>query len=85
MNRPNANAKLVTRIRRDPRLKMAKDMKEQMFTESIFRDIFQENAEEAYGESSESYQSLFQDPKKFESVLKVLAEFLYRETRRRNK
>lgn len=76
---------LVTRIRRDPRLKMAKDMKEQMFTESIFRDIFQENAEEAYGESNESYQSLFQDPKKFESVLKVLAEFLYRETRRRGK
>ena len=54
-----------------------------IFTESIFPSAFDKAAMDGYTESSESYQSLFEDKAKYDAILGALAGVIYREMRDR--
>ena len=61
--------------------KMAKSSDPQIFTESIFPKAFGDAATESYMESQDTYTSLFEDQAKYNAIMGVLAEVIYREMR----
>ena len=54
-----------------------------IFTEGVFPKAFNKAAMDGYNESSESYQSLFEDKAKYDAILGALAGVIYREMRER--
>lgn len=55
----------------------------QLFTENIFPQIFEDAAQESYMESSETYQSFFEDTAKYKAIMHALASILYRDIRKK--
>lgn len=75
---------LQDKLMKDDRLeKMAKTSDPQIFADAVFPKAFSEVAQESYMESQEAYTSLFQDKTKYDTIMQVLAEFVYREMRKR--
>lgn len=62
---------------------MAKTTAPQIFTDAVFPKAFSDVAQESYMESQEAYTSLFQDKTKYDTIMQVLAEFIYREMRKK--
>ncbi len=75
---------LQDKLMKDVRLvKNAKTSDPQIFVDAIFPKAFEKAAQESYMESQESFSSLFQDKTKYDSIKGVLAEFIYRELRKK--
>lgn len=75
---------LQDKLMRDDRLrKMAKTTDPQIFADAVFPKAFSDVAQESYMESQEAYTSLFQDKTKYDTIMQVLAEFIYREMRKK--
>ena len=49
---------------------------------SVFPQAFAKTAQESYLEAQETYESLFKDKNKYETIMHVLAEMLFREMRK---
>ena len=64
--------------------KMAQSSDPQIFVESIFPKAFGMAAQDGYMEAQESYQSLFEDTAKYNAIMSVLAEVVYREMRKKD-
>ena len=62
---------------------MAQSSDPQIFVESIFPKAFGTAAQDGYMEAQESYQSLFEDTAKYNAIMSVLAEVVYREMRKK--
>ncbi|MBR7153339.1 MAG: type I restriction endonuclease subunit R [Candidatus Methanomethylophilaceae archaeon] len=56
-----------------------------IFMESLFPKMFEDTAMESYLESTETYESLFQDDAKYNAVMSALGEALYRDWVRKSK
>ena len=63
---------------------MAQSSDPQIFVESIFPKAFGMAAQDGYMEAQESYQSLFEDTAKYNAIMSVLAEVVYREMRKKD-
>ena len=75
---------LQDKLMKDERLvKNAKTSDPQIFADAIFPKAFEKAAQESYMESKESFTSLFQDKTKYDTIMAVLAEFIYREMRKK--
>ncbi|MBO5737731.1 type I restriction endonuclease subunit R [bacterium] len=75
---------LQDKLMKDDRLeKMAKTTDPQIFTDAVFPKAFSDVAQESYMEQQEAYTSLFQDKTKYDTIMQVLAEFVYREMRKK--
>ena len=75
---------LQDKLMKDERLaKNAKTSDPQIFADAIFPKAFEKAAQESYMESRESFTSLFQDKTKYDTIMAVLAEFIYREMRKK--
>ena len=75
---------LQDKLMKDDRLeKMAKTTAPQIFVDAVFPKAFSDVAQESYMEQQESYTSLFQDKTKYDTIMQVLAEFVYREMRKK--
>ena len=75
---------LQDKLMKDDRLeKMAKTSDPQIFADAVFPKAFSDVAQESYMESQEAYTSLFQDKTKYDTIMQVLAEFVYREMRKK--
>lgn len=75
---------LQDKLMKDARLeKMAKTTDSQIFTDAVFPKAFSDVAQASYMESQEAYTSLFQDKTKYDTIMQVLAEFVYREMRKK--
>ena len=75
---------LQDKLMKDDRLeKMAKTTDQQIFNDAVFPKAFDNVAQESYMESQEAYTSLFQDKTKYDTIMQVLAEFVYREMRKK--
>lgn len=75
---------LQDKLMKDKRLaKNAKTSDPQIFADAIFPKAFEKAAQESYMESKESFTSLFQDKTKYDTIMAVLAEFIYREMRKK--
>ncbi len=61
---------------------MARTTEHQIFKESIFPKEFNNAAQESYLESTETFTSLFENKEKYNTMMSVLAEALYREMRK---
>lgn len=71
---------LMDKMRPDEVLrKSAQNDGEQIFEDSVFSKAFDQTAMAAYMESSETFGTLFSDPKKYAALKKALAEIMYRE------
>lgn len=57
----------------------------QIFKESIFPKIFDETAMEGYTEATESYTSMFENSKKYNAIMSVLCNAIYRDLRAQNR
>lgn len=76
---------LQEKLMRDSKLvKMAKTSDPQIFTDAIFPKAFDKVTQESYMESQETYSSLFEDKTKYDTIMSVLAEYVYKEMRRKN-
>lgn len=62
--------------------KAAQDDEQQMFVNNIFPQLFDNAAQEAYMESTETYTSLFENSEKYKTIMKALAYALFDEFRR---
>lgn len=75
---------LQDKLMKDDRLeKMAKTTDPQIFADAVFPKAFDNVAQESYMESQEAYTSLFQDKTKYDTIMQVLAKFVYREMRKK--
>ena len=73
---------LADRLRSNKKLaNMARTTDPQIFSESIFPQMFSDAAQESYLESQETYSSLFEDQSKYNAIMSALAELLYHEMR----
>ncbi len=63
-------------------LKAAKADGREMFIHSIFPKLFEDTAQEAYVESTETYTQLFEDGKKYQAIMNALAQTLFDELSR---
>ena len=71
---------LHDRLKSDERLgKIARSSDPQVFTESIFPKTFEATAQDCYVEQTEAFTSLFSNKRKFNAIMSMLAEMLYRE------
>ena len=61
--------------------KAAMDDEQQMFVNNIFPQLFDNAAQEAYVESTETYTSLFENSEKYKAIMKALANALFIEFR----
>lgn len=59
--------------------KAARDDGQQMFVNNIFPQLFDNAAQEAYVESTETYTSLFENSEKYKTIMKALANALFKE------
>lgn len=62
--------------------KAAKNDGRQIFQKNIFPSAFDQAAQEAYMESTETYTKLFQDAAKYKAIMGALAEAMYSEFQR---
>lgn len=75
---------LRRRMEDDPKLqKAAKQDGEQIFRNNIFPKAFDELAQSLYMESTETFMSLFEDPKKYDAIMKSLAAVVFSEFMKR--
>lgn len=75
-------AALHEKLKKSKKLqKSAKTDGQQIFEKSIFPQLFDEAAQEAYMESTETYTSLFQDSQKYRTIMSELAHALFEEMR----
>ncbi len=75
---------LQDKLMKDDRLeKMAKTTDPQIFADAVFPKAFSDVAQTSYIESQEAYTSLFQDKTKYDTIMQVLADFVYREMRKK--
>lgn len=75
---------LQDKLMKDNRLaKMAKTSDPQIFADAIFPKAFADVAQESFMESQETYTSLFEDKTKYDTIMQVLAEYIYREMRKK--
>lgn len=75
---------LQDKLMKDDRLaKMAKTSDPQIFADAIFPKAFADVAQESFMESQETYTSLFEDKTKYDTIMQVLAEYIYREMRKK--
>ncbi len=61
---------------------IAKEMDHRMFKENIFPQMFNDAAQESYLESTETFTSLFENREKYNVIMNVLADALYKEIRK---
>ena len=59
--------------------KSAKTDGQQIFEKSIFPQLFDEAAQEAYIESTETYTKLFEDSAKYHAIMAALAHAMFDE------
>ena len=62
-------------------LNSAKKDGQQMFEKNIFPSAFDNAAQEAYMESTETYEKMFSDAEKYKSIMRALAKVLFDEFR----
>ena len=62
-------------------LNSAKKDGQQMFEKNIFPSVFDNAAQEAYMESTETYEKMFSDAEKYKSIMRALAKVLFDEFR----
>lgn len=62
--------------------KSARTTDPQIFMSTVFPQAFEKTAQESYIEAQGTYESLFKDKNKYETIMYVLAEMLYREMRK---
>lgn len=62
----------------------AKNNERQIYERSIFPDIFDTTAQQAYMENTEAYEQLFLDAEKYRIIQQALAERLYKELHSKN-
>lgn len=75
-------AALYPRLSKDDKLmKMAETSEPKIFNETIFPKAFGTAAQESYLESQETYETLFEDKSKYDAIMNVLAEAIYKEAR----
>ena len=75
---------LQDKLMKDDRLeKMAKTTDPQIFVDAVFPKAFSDVAQESYMEQQEAYTSLFQDKTKYDTIMQVLADYVYREMRKK--
>lgn len=75
---------LQDKLMKDDRLqKMAKTTAPQIFVDAVFPKAFSDVAQESYMEQQEAYTSLFQDKTKYDTIMQVLADYVYREMRKK--
>ena len=60
-------------------IQSAKSDGQQIFEQSIFPQLFDDAAQEAYIESTETYTSLFEDAGKYRAIMSALAHALFDE------
>ena len=73
---------LLPRLSKNEHLmKMAQSSDMQIFNETIFPKEFDVAAQESYVESQETYESLFEDKAKYDAIMNVLAEAIFKEAR----
>lgn len=73
---------LMTKLMSNTKLKnMAKTSDPQIFTESLFPNIFGKTAQDSYIEAQETYANLFEDQAKYNAVMNALGSIVYREMR----
>ena len=71
---------LYQKMRKDAKAKKAaKTEDRQVYERSLFPEIFDTNAQEAYMENTAAYEQLFLDADKYQAVMKALADRLYKE------
>lgn len=71
---------LYSKMQKDVRVKKAaKNNDRQVYERSIFPNIFDTTAQEAYMENMEAYEQLFLDAEKYRIIQQALAERLYKE------
>ena len=59
----------------------AKTDGKQIFVKNIFPQVFDDIAQEAYIESTETYTKLFEDATKYRAVMSALAQVMFDEFR----
>ena len=69
-------------VKNEKLVKSAKTTDQQVFVSSVFPQAFAKTAQESYLEAQETYESLFKDKNKYETIMHVLAEMLFREMRK---
>lgn len=75
---------LRTKLMADSKLaSLARTSDPQIFAESIFPKAFGEAAQDSYMESQDTYTALFEDRQKYNAIMGVLAEIVYREMRKK--
>ena len=74
---------LQNALMKDDKLrKRAMSSDPQIFTESIFPNVFQSVAMDSYMKSQETFASMFEDQAKYRAICSALAEVVYREMRK---
>ena len=68
----------------DKLMKIASSSEPKIFSETIFPKAFGTAAQESYVESQETYESLFEDKGKYDAIMAVLAEAIYKEANMAN-
>lgn len=64
-------------------MKIAESSDHQIFSESVFPKAFSDAAQESYIESQETYESLFEDRSKYEAIMAVLADAIFKEAKKK--
>ena len=62
-------------------VKSAQSDGQQIFEKNIFPQLFDEAAQEAYMESTETYTKLFEDAAKYKTIMSALAHAMFDELR----
>lgn len=62
-------------------MKAAKTDGRQIFEKNIFPQLFDDAAQEAYVESTETYTKLFEDAGKYRAIMSALAQAMFDELR----
>lgn len=73
---------LHEKLRQNKKLqKAAQNNGEQMFANNVFPGIFDDTAQAAYMESTETYTRLFQDAEKYRAIMGALTSAMFHEFR----
>ena len=73
---------LQDKLMNDDKLKKIVKTTEPKIFNDIFPKIFNNVAEESYKQSQEAYTSLFQDTTKYNTIMQVLADYVYSKMRK---
>ena len=73
---------LHDKLRNNKKLqKAARNDGQQMFTNNVFPGVFDDAAQQAYMESTETYTRLFEDSEKYHAIMSALAAAMFDELR----